>query len=1074
MSGSLPEQLADLAALEYISLSNNEALGGPLPLSFSRLTVSSFYANGTSLCVPPELTGWYETIGERDDLPVCRPPSPDRGALVSFYHDMGGENWHRQHGWLGLGQIDSWEGVETDSAGRVTGLSINRNNLTGPLSLELTKLSALTNLGLFGNEITGQIPPELGNLTGLVNLYLAENRFTGSIPPELGNLRNLEELYLSHNGLTGPIPPELNRLSALEVLWLHNNSLTGGLPPPGDLVKLRKLLLSNNRLSGPIPPEWGKVASLEELHLSQNNLTGRIPPELGQLENIRFLWLWGNNLSGPIPPELGNLRQLESLALSLNRLSGPIPPELGNAMSGVPRGRPDEGAAGAMRRGREPEGFAGLDAGKLITLSNNQLTGPLPPEIGNIPNLEVLFLHENEGLTGLLPRSLTKLRAMLNLNVQGTGLCPPLDRTFQSWAEGVGVFLIDRSCTPTKTDRLALEQLFAEMNGDGWASAEGWGTDRALRDWHGVSVSGGSVSELALSGNGLAGAVSVALGSLTWLRSVDVSDNRLAGSLPSDLASLVRLGALNVSGNENLTGRLPFALTLLRSLDSLLFDGTGLCAPPSTTFQSWLAAVDNVAGATCGNVAEVRLSIPFATLTQSVQRPENDVALIAGRDALLRAFLVSDVPGAYFEPQLRAALRVGGRETWATTIESGSDEILTEPDQSSLERSFNAIIPGEYIVPGIELSLEADPGGVVPAAAGSERRYVDGGIEVVNLPPLEITLVPVLEATQPDSSVLGWVADTEGSLSFFRHAFPLGEMRASHRASFVTSLNLASDDASWNLLLELEAARLVEGATGYWYGAGLSRRGYFRGIARFNGPVAVGKPWATEVAHEVGHLFGLKHAPCGGVSSWVDPDFPYPGGGVGVWGFDFRTESLVSPVNRRDIMGYCYEISWISDYHYEWVLDHRLARGPAVGAPRESLILRGGVFDGEVRLGAPFVIDAPPSLPQPGGEYRLEVEGPDGSAWLSLSFTPGEDPYGNRYFGFSVPIESNSPARVVLVGPEGSVAVDADARRAVTVVRDPVTRQVRGILRDWTGPLPGVFGGAALEAITTRGLALDR
>ena len=66
------------------------------------------------------------------------------------------------------------------------------------------------------------------------------------------------------------------------------------------------------------------------------------------------------------------------------------------------------------------------DTDSLI-LFYNQLTGSIPPEIGNLTNLTYLWLHNNQ-LTGEIPESICDLNINFNnssFNITNNQLCPP-------------------------------------------------------------------------------------------------------------------------------------------------------------------------------------------------------------------------------------------------------------------------------------------------------------------------------------------------------------------------------------------------------------------------------------------------------------------------------------------------------------------------------------------------------------------------------------------------------------------------------------------------------------------------
>lgn len=107
----------------------------------------------------------------------------DREVLEAFYHATGGADWFFSTNWLSDEPLSEWYGVYTNEQGRVDGLVLRSNNLSGALPPELARLTRLRNLSLRFNQLSGPIPPELGQLTGLLGLNLHRNQLTGPSRP---------------------------------------------------------------------------------------------------------------------------------------------------------------------------------------------------------------------------------------------------------------------------------------------------------------------------------------------------------------------------------------------------------------------------------------------------------------------------------------------------------------------------------------------------------------------------------------------------------------------------------------------------------------------------------------------------------------------------------------------------------------------------------------------------------------------------------------------------------------------------------------------------------------------------
>jgi len=90
----------------------------------------------------------------------------------------------------------------------------------------------------------------------------------------------------------------------------------------------------------------------------------------------------------------------------------------------------------------------------------------------------------------------------------------------------------------------------------------------SVSTWVGVTCLSGDVIQISVRGFGLHGTLPNAIGLLTTLTSLDISDNVLGGQLPSSLGGLSALKKLDASENA-FTGTVPSALGDLRGLVSL-------------------------------------------------------------------------------------------------------------------------------------------------------------------------------------------------------------------------------------------------------------------------------------------------------------------------------------------------------------------------------------------------------------------------------------------------------------------------------------------------------------------------
>ena len=231
--------------------------------------------------------------------------------------------------------------------------------------------------------------------------------------------------------------------------------------------------------------------------------------------------------------------------LSNNDLDGSIPPEIGNLVT--------------LR--------------SLLLEGNTQLRGEIPPEIGNLTNLEQLILSTHDGggseISGTLPAELGQLTNLITLQIDYClirGSIPP----------EIG------NLAKLKTLSLQTNQLSGQIPPEIYTLSH--------LDW------------LSLNGNiRLNGSLSPEIGQLKNLSILDLGYNNFTGTLPEELGKLTRLRWLSIPDNS-FVGALPISLMNLH-ISVFHFENTELCEPDDPAFQEWLNTIYDLGrtGVLCSN-----------------------------------------------------------------------------------------------------------------------------------------------------------------------------------------------------------------------------------------------------------------------------------------------------------------------------------------------------------------------------------------------------------------------------------------------------------------------------------------
>ncbi|KAK6131115.1 hypothetical protein DH2020_035144 [Rehmannia glutinosa] len=554
LAGNIPQEIVNLSALETLDLKYNQFTGS-IPFGIFNLSgIEKIDLTGNSLSggLPmdicnniPKLTGLYLSANLLDGrIPFgiykCRELVD---LSLSFNHFNG--SIPRSIGWLTKLQrlflgVNSFQGgVPSDirNLTRLQLLSIRGASLTGPIPSFIFNMSSLAIVDFANNSLSGSLPVGMySNLPNLQQLFLQSNQLTGQVLDKIWSCKMLSVISLSNNKLSGRIPNHVGNLTALNYLYLDNNNFTGELPAELGSLNLIEINVRNNSLSGAIPFSMFNISTITMMELSANHFSGQLPSTIAlSIPNLQKLYLGENKLSGSIPSYITNASSLTILVMGFNSFSGPMPNFAnlrllqrlligGNNLTG----QSELTFLSSLTNCRYLQ---------LIEVSQNQLDGFLPREIGNFSaTLEIfrafgcgirgsipgLYLDSNK-LESNVPSNLWYLDDLLRLNLSTNILSGSL---------------------PFEIGNLKalgdLDLSWNQFSGDIPSSIS-----RAE-----------SLTFLSLAHNKFGGSIPQSLGNLSGLDFLDLSFNNFSGFIPKSLEGLAYLNYFNVSYNR-LEGEIP-------------------------------------------------------------------------------------------------------------------------------------------------------------------------------------------------------------------------------------------------------------------------------------------------------------------------------------------------------------------------------------------------------------------------------------------------------------------------------------------------------------------------------------
>ena len=563
---------------------------------------------------PPPLP--FQPGADSPPPPSPSPPPPTKEMLASMADDRLAlqtlydaatrpERWRRKKNWGTETNVCEWQGVKCGPSGRVTGLMLNSNQLTGTLPTELALASQLENIDVrLNGALSGTLPSQLGAMSELRVYLFARTKLSGTIPPEhFASMRSMTVLDIGRTGISGTMPPaETVGLENIMEFGIDRCEVSGASRRDlgaisarsrrrrGRTARARTPRTARSRRgahrSGTLPIEVASAWDLlTKIEVDRNYLSGTLPVHLAEFKSLLRFEADSNRLSGTLPDELSVDHPLTRISLGNQRRDGArgVSGTLPGWLAMLPLQRIEfpllKGISGTLPQ------YLSLHTSlsRLHLEDMASLSGTLAPEaMAGLKNTAEFYLEGSTQLSGTLPTELALLRHYEvtqgpNVNpgasdgraaeylwwrYEYSGRCARLF-VCVCWEGGATreLYIADSTRAEEKDDG-SLTIRFGATSISGTLPPD---VLYGLRD---VTMPEFDVENMRLSGT-----LPKELYEMQFVEKLDLEDLAISGTLMSEFDGMPYLQILDLGGTY-LSGSLPTTLGLLRELRSLLVGDT--------------------------------------------------------------------------------------------------------------------------------------------------------------------------------------------------------------------------------------------------------------------------------------------------------------------------------------------------------------------------------------------------------------------------------------------------------------------------------------------------------------------